>query len=122
MNTVFTQLYFNCCRHLMQSKKIRISYCAAEIIAHLACEPSWKTYTLNSKGEILKDLELAVKEWAPPEKIIVMYRSFQSFIDLFNSIDTPQAQLWAAWAILHVCTINGQYILFIVLTKIIRIN
>lgn len=80
--------------------------------------PRWETSILVDKAEILKELRFAVKEWVPPKKIILKYRSFQSFNDLFHLTDSPQVQLWAAWAILHACTINGKCILFITLTII----
>lgn len=99
------------CRRLLRSEQIDVSYFAAGIIAHLACEPSWETFTVNSKAEVLEELRYAVKQWVPPEGEMVAYRSFQPFIGLLKSTNTPQVQLWAAWAILHVCTKNGRYIL-----------
>jgi Zyg-11 family protein len=94
-------------RRLLQSEQIDVSYFAAGIIAHLACEPGWETFTANGKTEVLEELRYAVKQWVSPEGEMVAYRSFQPFIGLLNSTDTPQVQLWAAWAILHVCTKNG---------------
>lgn len=101
----------------MKSEQIDVSYFAAGIIAHLACEPGWEIYTVNGKAEVLEELRYAVKQWVPPEGEMVAYRSFQPFIGLLNSTDTPQVQLWAAWAILHVCTKNGACILVIILLK-----
>lgn len=95
------------CRRLLRSGQIDVSYFAAGIIAHLACEPGWETLTVNGKAEVLEELRHAVKLWVPPEGEMVAYRSFQPFIGLLNSTNTPQVQLWAAWAILHVCTKNG---------------
>jgi len=92
---------------LLRSAQIDVSYFAAGIIAHLACEPSWEMYTVNNKAEVLEELRYTVKHWVPPEGEMVAYRSFQPFIGLLKSINTPQVQLWAAWAILHVCTKNG---------------
>ncbi|XP_025424633.1 protein zyg-11 homolog B-like [Sipha flava] len=95
-------------RRLLQSEQIDVSYFAAGIIAHLACEPGWETFTANGKTEVLEELRYAVKQWVSPEGEMVAYRSFQPFIGLLNSTDTPQVQLWAAWAILHVCTKNAK--------------
>lgn len=100
---------------MLRSEQIDVSYFAAGIIAHLACEYGWETYTVNGKAEVLEELRYAVKQWVPPEGEMVAYRSFQPFIGLLNSTDTPQVQLWAAWAILHVCTKNGKCILIIML-------
>ncbi|XP_050534870.1 protein zyg-11 homolog B-like isoform X2 [Daktulosphaira vitifoliae] len=95
-------------RRLLRSQQIDVSYFAAGIIAHLACEHGWEKYTMNGKIEILEELRLAVQQWVPPEGEMVAYRSFQPFISLLNSNDMPQVQLWAAWAILHVCTKNAK--------------
>ncbi|XP_050440716.1 protein zyg-11 homolog B-like [Adelges cooleyi] len=95
-------------RRLLMSQQIDVSYFAAGIIAHLACEDGWETYSMNGKTRVLEELRFAVKQWVPPEGEMVAYRSFQPFIGLLNSNDMPQVQLWAAWAILHVCTKNGK--------------
>lgn len=95
------------CRRLLRSDQIDVSYFAAGIIAHLAFEPAWEKDDLPGKALALEELQYAVKQWVPPEGEMVAYRSFQPFFGLLNSIETPQVQLWAAWAILHVCTKNG---------------
>lgn len=51
------------CRRLLGSQNLRVSYCASEIIAHLAFEPSWETYSLRNKAKILKELQCAVERW-----------------------------------------------------------
>lgn len=35
-------------------------------------------------------------------------RSFSPFFPLLEQPDAPEVQLWALWAILHVCTKNGR--------------
>jgi len=103
---IYYKIFINYYRRLLRSEQIDVSYFAAGIIAHLACEPSWETFTVNSKSEVLEELRYTVKHWVPPEGEMVAYRSFQPFIGLLKSTNTPQVQLWAAWAILHVCTKN----------------
>lgn len=107
------------CRHLLQSEEIIVSYCAAEIIAHLACESSWEIYGIkDNKDEVLNQLGLAIKQWTPQEVEFVVFKSFNCFIGLLNSTDIPEVQLFATWAIHHACTTNSQYILFINLIEI----
>ncbi|XP_015380158.1 PREDICTED: protein zyg-11 homolog B-like [Diuraphis noxia] len=107
-NMLFSNDIIPTLRRLLRSEQIDVSYFAAGIIAHLACEPSWETFTVNSKSEVLEELRYTVKHWVPPEGEMVAYRSFQPFIGLLKSTNTPQVQLWAAWAILHVCTKNSK--------------
>ena len=40
--------------------------------------------------------------------VFVFCRSFKPFFPLLNCHDAPAVQLWAVWAILHVCTKNGK--------------
>lgn len=116
-STNFTYIFIICYRHLLQSEPI-VSYYAAEIIAHLACESSWETCTRANKYEVLKQLGLAMKQWMPLNVQLAEYKSFKCFIGLLNLTDTPLVQLFAAWAIHCACTNNGQYILLIILTEI----
>lgn len=46
-------------------------------------------------------------EWNSPESEMVAYRSFSPFFHLILCYEAPQVQLWALWAILHVCSKNG---------------
>ena len=36
------------------------------------------------------------------------FRTFTPFFPLLNCMDSPAVQLWAVWAILHVCTKNSE--------------
>jgi Zyg-11 protein homolog len=47
-----------------------------------------------------------VLKWETPEGEMVAYRSFQPFFSLLRSETPYQVQLWAVWAIQHVCTKN----------------
>lgn len=46
-------------------------------------------------------------EWNSPESEMVAYRSFSPFFHLILCYEAPQVQLWALWAIQHVCSKNG---------------
>ena len=39
---------------------------------------------------------------------ILSYRSFNPFFPLLECFHTPGVQLWAAWAMQHVCSKNGE--------------
>lgn len=51
---------------------------------------------------------IVVLEWSSPESEMVAYRSFSPFFHLILCYEAPQVQLWALWAILHVCSKNGK--------------
>lgn len=110
------------CRFFLESREdIEVSYYAAEIIAHLACETNWEScisVIKDVKNELLKQLGIAIKQWIPPEEELVIYKSFKLFIELLNSVNAPEVQLFAVWAIHHACVSNGQYILLIIFTEI----
>ena len=46
--------------------------------------------------------------WNSPESEMVAYRSFSPFFHLVLCYEAPQVQLWALWAIQHVCTKNAK--------------
>jgi Zyg-11 family protein len=48
-----------------------------------------------------------VINWETPEGEMVAYRSFHPFFPLLTCYEAFQVQLWAVWAIQHVCTKNG---------------
>lgn len=52
-----------------------------------------------------------VASWQAPEGEMVAYRSFHPFLSLLQCYDAPQVQLWAVWAIHHVCTKNGKFLI-----------
>ncbi|CAG9861304.1 unnamed protein product [Phyllotreta striolata] len=94
-------------RTLLQSDNIDVSYFAAGIVAHLASDgpDKWelKNHTRSSMLEALKN---AVSNWKVPESEMVAYRSFKPFFPLLKTDMDYQVQLWAVWAIHHVCTKN----------------
>ena len=49
--------------------------------------------------------------WNSPESEMVAYRSFAPFFHLILCFEAPQVQLWALWAIQHVCSRNGIVVL-----------
>lgn len=92
---------------LLKSENIDVSYFAAGIVAHLASDG--KTFWWakeHSREEMLNELEMAVSEWKVPDSEMVAYRSFKPFFALLKLDMDFQVQLWAVWAIHHVCTKN----------------
>lgn len=96
-------------RKLLHSRQIDVSYFAAGIMAHLAAEGpvAWKRFD-TLRETVLHELGEVVLSWEPPEGEMVAYRSFYPFISLLTCNDAPEVQLWAVWAIHHVCTKNPQ--------------
>ncbi|XP_065349750.1 protein zyg-11 homolog [Cloeon dipterum] len=96
-------------RELLHSEHLDVSYFAAGIVAHLASDgaETWSVPNI-SRNDMLEELGSVVLKWETPEGEMVAYRSFQPFFSLLKS-DTPfQVQLWAVWAIQHVCTKNAK--------------
>ncbi|EEB12106.1 conserved hypothetical protein [Pediculus humanus corporis] len=94
---------------LVTSGHIDVSYFAAGIIAHLASDgPEAWTIPDIGRDYILKELATAVELWEMPEGEMVSYRSFHHFFPLLARNDAYQLQLWAAWAIRHVCAKNAK--------------
>lgn len=80
-------------------------------MAHLASEgeQAWKDSGAGADwSQVLVELGDVVSCWQPPEGEMVAYRSFHPFISLLTCTAAPQVQLWAVWAIHHVCTKNGK--------------
>ena len=95
-------------RKLMKSTKIEVSYFAAGIVAHLAsnsCE-TWIFKTSIPKDEICNELMSIVSQWETPDSEMVAYRSFTPFFPLMAENQEYSVQLWAVWAIHHVCSKN----------------
>ncbi|CAH1118716.1 unnamed protein product [Phaedon cochleariae] len=93
--------------HLLASDNIDVGYFAAGIVAHLASDgdQGWKISCRNRR-DMLMELEKAVAAWKTPASEMVAYRSFKPFFSLLSVGMDYQVQLWAVWAIHHVCTKN----------------
>ncbi|KAM3876149.1 protein zyg-11 homolog [Diretmus argenteus] len=95
-------------RSLLHSPEVEVSYFAAGILAHLTSrgEDAW-TLSLRLRSSLLEQLHSAILKWPPPECEMVAYRSFNPFFPLLECFHTPGVQLWAAWAMQHVCSKNA---------------
>ncbi|XP_061488986.1 protein zyg-11 homolog B isoform X3 [Rhineura floridana] len=92
---------------LLRSVEVEVSYFAAGIIAHLISrgEQAW-TLSRNQRTSLLEELHSAILNWPTPECEMVAYRSFNPFFPLLGCFMTPGVQLWAVWAMQHVCSKN----------------
>ncbi|KAM9435116.1 protein zyg-11 homolog isoform 2-T2 [Clarias gariepinus] len=95
-------------RSLLHSPEVEVSYFAAGILAHLTSrgETMW-TLDLSLRSTLLEQLHSAILKWPTPECEMVAYRSFNPFFPLLGCFQTPGVQLWAAWAMQHVCSKNA---------------
>jgi len=94
---------------LLDSEHIDVSYFAAGIAAHLLSDGPRSWYSMPSqptREQLLDQLVHAVTHWQTPQGEMVAYRSFQPFFPLLRCTDSYPVQLWAVWAIHHVCTKN----------------
>lgn len=94
---------------LLDSDHIDVSYFAAGIAAHLLSDGqhAWANgLSLVIRKQLLDQLAKAVTNWQTPQGEMVAYRSFQPFFPLLQCMDAYPVQLWAVWAIHHVCTKN----------------
>ncbi|XP_066589972.1 protein zyg-11 homolog B-like [Prorops nasuta] len=94
---------------LLGSGHIDVSYFAAGIAAHLLSDgaQAWPTAPAQpSRKDVLSKLGYAVVNWEAPQGEMVAYRSFKPFFPLLSCTLEYPVQLWAVWAIHHVCTKN----------------
>uniref|UniRef100_A0A669BFF8 Zyg-11 family member, cell cycle regulator n=1 Tax=Oreochromis niloticus TaxID=8128 RepID=A0A669BFF8_ORENI len=93
---------------LLHSPEVEVSYFAAGILAHLTSrgEEAW-ALSPSLRSSLLEQLHAVIMKWPPPECEMVAYRSFNPFFPLLECFHTPGVQLWAAWAMQHVCSKNA---------------
>ncbi|XP_034387244.1 LOW QUALITY PROTEIN: protein zyg-11 homolog [Cyclopterus lumpus] len=93
---------------LLHSPEVEVSYFAAGILAHLTSRGA-DAWTLGPelRSSLLEQLHDVIMKWPAPECEMVAYRSFNPFFPLLECFHTPGVQLWAAWAMQHVCSKNA---------------
>ncbi|XP_006879869.1 PREDICTED: protein zyg-11 homolog A [Elephantulus edwardii] len=94
---------------LLHSKEMEVSYLAAGVIAHLASDKQlWISRDLQ-RHTLLQDLHATIQNWPSTSckmTALVTYRSFKAFFPLLGNFSQPEVQLWALWAMYHVCSKN----------------
>ncbi|KAK6179412.1 hypothetical protein SNE40_011778 [Patella caerulea] len=100
MNDNFIKLVTN----LLDSDQALTSYSSAGILANLISDGDelWRTKETMQECCSAK-LMTTVLNWKERRGGLVKYESFWPLFQLLKCYDTPAAQLWAAWAIAHVC-------------------
>ncbi|CAF0853800.1 unnamed protein product [Adineta ricciae] len=79
---------------------IDIAFSATGILAHLLLEQ----INQEINRDLCQDMRNAIQKWKNPDTNMVTYRSFKPFIPLLHCTQIPVVQLWAIWAIHHVCS------------------
>ncbi|ELK26725.1 Protein zyg-11 like protein A [Myotis davidii] len=94
---------------LLHSTAMEVSYFAAGVIAHLASDQRpWVSCGLQ-RTALLQDLYVTIQNWPSSSckmTALVTYRSFKAFFPLLGNFSQPEVQLWALWAMYHVCSKN----------------
>ncbi|XP_077981711.1 protein zyg-11 homolog B-like [Glandiceps talaboti] len=108
-HTLLKQEFIQHVKTLLEGDQIEVSYFAAGIIAHIASDDGQQLWTQphNLRQQLLKSLHDAIVCWANPKGEMVAYRSFSPFFPLLGPNGIAEVQLWAVWAIQHVCTKNS---------------
>ena len=93
----------------MYSQEIDVSYFAAGIAAHLASDDQldWSKIII-SKSKIVEELGNVVLNWKTHVQDLVAYRSFKPFYPLMKESQPIPVQMWAVWAVHHVCCNKGE--------------
>ena len=127
-SSLLVDSFIDILRELLQSNSIEVSYLAAGIVANLASyKPESWTVQGTAKNELMGELWSVVSHWTYPWEQMVAYRlvprvsslsfdrnvntfshcrSFKPFFPLLQPRQEEAVQLWAVWAIHHVCTKN----------------
>ncbi|XP_025024133.1 protein zyg-11 homolog B isoform X1 [Python bivittatus] len=92
---------------LLNSAEMEVSYFAAGITANLLSrgEQAW-TLSQTQRRSFIEKLHSALLKWPTPEcKMVALpaYRSLKPFYPLLDCFALPGVQIWAVWAILHIC-------------------
>ncbi|XP_032152880.1 protein zyg-11 homolog A isoform X1 [Sapajus apella] len=97
---------------LLGSREMEVSYFAAGIIAHLTSDRRlWIAHDFQRRI-LLQDLHSTIQNWTSSSckmTALVTYRSFKTFFPLLGNFSQPEVQLWAVWAVYHVCSKNRMY-------------
>ncbi|VDM38201.1 unnamed protein product [Toxocara canis] len=97
-----SDLNIDAMRHQEANRRIDVSYFAAGILANLLLSRPWNFEPSSTTCN--ESLIAAVRRWPNPILTMVAYRSFSPFFALLERDDLAGAQMWAAWAIQHVCS------------------
>ncbi|XP_066015177.1 protein zyg-11 homolog isoform X2 [Pocillopora verrucosa] len=101
---LITDEFMNLLGSFLDNGLLQLSYFCGGILSNVMLEWSDDRELLShSKQYMLHRLEQAVKSWEFPGD-----ESFRSFVPLLLCA-MPAVQMWASWAIIHICTSNVQH-------------
>ncbi|XP_048208073.1 protein zyg-11 homolog A [Perognathus longimembris pacificus] len=123
--TLITECVLKHIRSLLHSKDIEVSYLAAGILAHLTCDKKQWRFRDLQRTALLQDLHATIQNWPSSSckmSALVTYRSFRAFFPLLGNFSQPEVQLWALWALYHVCSKNpSKYCKMIVEEEVLKL-
>ncbi|KAM4655103.1 protein zyg-11 homolog B isoform 5-T5 [Amazona ochrocephala] len=90
------------CRHFIENQGLELFMRVLEFFFFPQSFPSESSI----QQKVLGLLHSAILNWPTPECEMVAYRSFNPFFPLLGCFMTPGVQLWAVWAMQHVCSKN----------------
>ncbi|UJR15422.1 hypothetical protein I4U23_002367 [Adineta vaga] len=97
---------------------VDVAFSATGILAHLLYDQK----NDDIDFDLCEQMMDAIKSWQSPHTNMVTYRSFKPFLPLLYCTRIPVVQLWAIWAIHHVCsTDRNRYVQIIHDEKIYEI-
>lgn len=77
-----------------------VAFSATGILAHLLYDQNEE----EIDEDLCRRMRDAINTWQNPETNMVTYRSLKPFIPLLHCTRIPVVQVWAVWAIHHVCS------------------
>ena len=87
-------------RKFMLEAVLDIAFAATGILAHLLSEQ----VDDEIDWDLCQQMRDTILTWQNPHTTMVTYRSFKPFVSLLQCSRIPVVQLWALWAIHHVCS------------------
>ncbi|XP_021350918.1 protein zer-1 homolog [Mizuhopecten yessoensis] len=83
-----------------QLDKDGVSYHATSVMATMVIDPA-RTWTINTpaRSDVLVKIVDTVNRWDLDSKMKIKYRSLRPILELIVEYETPEAQLWATWAL-----------------------
>ncbi|KAM9129565.1 protein zyg-11 homolog B-like [Pangshura tecta] len=99
--------FIDCLSELLCSAEIEVSFFSAGIIANLLSrgEQAW-TLSQTQRKSLIEQLHSTILKWPTPKckmVALVAYRSLNPFYPLLDCFTISGVQLWAVWAMQHVC-------------------
>ncbi|XP_067936313.1 protein zyg-11 homolog B-like isoform X2 [Watersipora subatra] len=103
---LITSSFLEVIRESLRSDNSEYAYFSGGILANLLCNlenPAWTHIDPSKVDHLQEEMISAISDWKQPESAMVAYRCFQVFCPLLAESAPSASQLWALWAINHVC-------------------